>query len=34
MQAQRHADHARALMQDRRSEQTGGLSGWVAERAR
>ncbi|HEV7853787.1 MAG TPA: glycerol acyltransferase, partial [Mycobacterium sp.] len=32
-QAQRHAEEARAKMADRRAEQDGGLSGWLAERA-
>ncbi|OBK70701.1 lysophospholipid acyltransferase family protein [Mycobacterium sp. 1274761.0] len=32
-QAARHADEARAKMSARRSEQDGGLSSWVAERA-
>jgi 1-acyl-sn-glycerol-3-phosphate acyltransferase len=32
-QAQRHAEQARATMEDKRSDQDGGLSGWVAERA-
>jgi 1-acyl-sn-glycerol-3-phosphate acyltransferase len=32
-QAQRHAKRARATMEDKRSDQDGGLSGWVAERA-
>ncbi|OBG97086.1 glycerol acyltransferase [Mycobacterium sp. E3251] len=32
-QAQRNAERARAAMEDRRSGQGGGLSGWVAERA-
>jgi 1-acyl-sn-glycerol-3-phosphate acyltransferase len=32
-QAQRHAEQARATMDDRRGKQSGGLSGWVAERA-
>jgi 1-acyl-sn-glycerol-3-phosphate acyltransferase len=32
-QAQRHAEQAQAAMEDKRSDQNGGLSGWVAERA-
>src|SRR5258708_6508558 len=32
-QAQRHAEQARAAMEDRRGKQEGGISGWVAERA-
>jgi 1-acyl-sn-glycerol-3-phosphate acyltransferase len=32
-QAQQHAEDARATAEDRRSNQDGGLSGWVAERA-
>jgi 1-acyl-sn-glycerol-3-phosphate acyltransferase len=32
-QARRQADRARAAMEDKREEQEGGLSGWVAERA-
>ncbi|HZU49034.1 MAG TPA: lysophospholipid acyltransferase family protein [Mycobacterium sp.] len=32
-QAQRHADEARAVMADRRADQAGGLSGWVAKRS-
>jgi 1-acyl-sn-glycerol-3-phosphate acyltransferase len=32
-QAQQHAEDARAAMRQRRREQDGGLSGWVAERA-
>ena len=32
-QAQEHAEDARAAAEDRRSDQDGGLSGWVAERA-
>src|SRR6202007_823848 len=32
-QARRQADRARAAMEDKRAEQEGGLSGWVAERA-
>jgi 1-acyl-sn-glycerol-3-phosphate acyltransferase len=32
-QAQRHAEQARATMDGRRGKQSGGLSGWVAERA-
>jgi 1-acyl-sn-glycerol-3-phosphate acyltransferase len=32
-QAQRHAEQARATMENKRSDQGGGLSGWVAERA-
>jgi 1-acyl-sn-glycerol-3-phosphate acyltransferase len=32
-QAQHHAEEARATAEDRRSDQDGGLSGWVAERA-
>jgi len=32
-QAQRHAEQARAAMEDRRGKQDGGISGWVAERA-
>ena len=32
-QAQRHADEARATMQDRRAQKDGGLGGWVAKRA-
>jgi 1-acyl-sn-glycerol-3-phosphate acyltransferase len=32
-QAQRHAEQARATMDGRRAKQSGGLSGWVAERA-
>jgi 1-acyl-sn-glycerol-3-phosphate acyltransferase len=32
-QAEHHAEDARAAMRKRRSEQDGGLSGWVAERA-
>jgi 1-acyl-sn-glycerol-3-phosphate acyltransferase len=32
-QAQRHAEQAQAAMEDKRSDQDGGLSGWVAERA-
>jgi 1-acyl-sn-glycerol-3-phosphate acyltransferase len=32
-QAQRHAEQARATMEDKRGGQDGGVSGWVAERA-
>jgi hypothetical protein len=32
-QAQRHAEQARATMEERRGDQDGGLGGWVAERA-
>ncbi|HWF30883.1 MAG TPA: lysophospholipid acyltransferase family protein [Mycobacterium sp.] len=32
-QAQQHAEQARATMEDKRTDQDGGLSGWVAERA-
>jgi 1-acyl-sn-glycerol-3-phosphate acyltransferase len=32
-QAQRHAEEARQAMQERRRDQDGGVSGWVAERA-
>jgi 1-acyl-sn-glycerol-3-phosphate acyltransferase len=32
-QAQLHAERARATMQERRSGQDGGVSGWVAQRA-
>ncbi|OBG71570.1 glycerol acyltransferase [Mycobacterium sp. E1214] len=32
-QAQRNAEKARAKMEDRRKAQSGGVSGWVAERA-
>jgi 1-acyl-sn-glycerol-3-phosphate acyltransferase len=32
-QSQQHAEDARATAEDRRSDQDGGLSGWVAERA-
>ena len=32
-QAERNAEQARAAMDERRSRQDGGLSGWVAERA-
>jgi 1-acyl-sn-glycerol-3-phosphate acyltransferase len=32
-QSQQHAEEARATAEDRRSDQDGGLSGWVAERA-
>jgi 1-acyl-sn-glycerol-3-phosphate acyltransferase len=32
-QAQEHAEQARTKMAERRSDQDGGLSGWVAERA-
>ena len=32
-QAQRHAEQARATMDEKRSDKDGGLSGWVAERA-
>src|SRR6202046_4494476 len=32
-QAQRHAERARDAMDERRSNQSGGLSGWLAERA-
>jgi 1-acyl-sn-glycerol-3-phosphate acyltransferase len=32
-QAQQHAEDARTRMQERRSGQDGGLSGWVAQRA-
>ena len=32
-QAQRNAEQTRAAMDERRSGQGGGLSGWVAERA-
>jgi len=32
-QAQRHAEDARAAMRQRRRDQDGGVSGWVAERA-
>jgi 1-acyl-sn-glycerol-3-phosphate acyltransferase len=32
-QAQRHAKQARATMEERRRDQDGGLSGWVAKRA-
>jgi 1-acyl-sn-glycerol-3-phosphate acyltransferase len=32
-QARRHAEEAKAKMDDRRSRQSGGLSGWLADRA-
>jgi 1-acyl-sn-glycerol-3-phosphate acyltransferase len=32
-QARRHAERARATMEDKRSDRDGGLSGWVAARA-
>jgi 1-acyl-sn-glycerol-3-phosphate acyltransferase len=32
-QAQQHAERARVAMEERRSDQSGGLSGWLAERA-
>jgi 1-acyl-sn-glycerol-3-phosphate acyltransferase len=32
-QAQRHAEQARATMEEKRSDRDGGLSGWIAERA-
>lgn len=32
-QAKRHAERARAAMEDRRSGQDGGLGGWLAQRA-
>lgn len=32
-QAQRHAERARAAMEEKRGDRHGGLSGWVAERA-
>jgi 1-acyl-sn-glycerol-3-phosphate acyltransferase len=32
-QAERHAERARAAMEDKRSDRDGGLSGWVAKRA-
>jgi 1-acyl-sn-glycerol-3-phosphate acyltransferase len=32
-QAQQHAEQARTTMQEKRGEQSGGIGGWVAERA-
>ncbi|WP_108919926.1 lysophospholipid acyltransferase family protein [Mycobacterium montefiorense] len=32
-QAERHAEQARATMEEKRSDQRGGVSGWVAQRA-